>query len=86
MRPSLRNFAAVALMLLVCPGCELEDADGDGAISVDELVASLQNWVCGDETSDPVDDETETPLPEEETTDPATDPTSSAIPSLDEMT
>jgi len=86
MRLPLRNLAAVALLLITCPGCNLEDTDGDGAISVDEFVASLQNGFCGGD--DTTDDETTTPSadePTDETTDPTTDFTS-GTPSLDDLT
>lgn len=83
MRLPLRNLAVAALLLIACPGCNIEDTDGDGLISVDEFVAGLQNGFCGgDDTT--TDDGTTTPSTDEPT-DETTDPTT-ATPSLDDLT
>lgn len=48
MRLSFLGLAAIGLMSLLFPGCQIEDTNGDGVISVEEVQASLQNFFCGD--------------------------------------
>jgi len=85
MRLPLRNLAAVALLSVVCPGCNIEDIDGDGSISVDEFVAGLQNGFCGNGNEDqPVEEETPPTTPDEENQEELTDPTSQ-FPTLSDL-
>lgn len=86
MRNRTKCFAAVVAMLLICPGCEIEDLDGDGFVSSDEIAAAVENWFCGDseETDAPADEGTETPTApstdQPSTDEPLTDPTDPTVP------
>lgn len=63
MRNRTKCLAAVLSLLLICPGCEIEDLNGDGFVSSDEIAAAFENWFCGDteDTDAPADEGTDTP-------------------------
>ena len=43
MRRSLRNSAALLILSLVCPGCDIQfqDCNGDGFVTWDEIEATI---------------------------------------------
>jgi hypothetical protein len=54
----LTKFAcAIALLLVTCTSCSVEDLDlnGDGFVSKGELLAAAFDAVCGDDQSDDLD-------------------------------
>lgn len=48
MRRSLRNSAALLILALVCPGCDIQfqDCNGDGFVTWDEIESTLMGGAC----------------------------------------
>jgi hypothetical protein len=48
MRCRIELLGAATSMLLVMSGCQFQDLNGDGYVTMDEIVTSIENWACGE--------------------------------------
>lgn len=42
------KLITIGFMSLLTPGCQIEDTNGDGIVSVEEIQAGVQSFFCGE--------------------------------------
>lgn len=56
MQVTALKLITIGFMSLLTSGCQIEDTNGDGIVSVEEIQASLRSFFCGESEESPTDD------------------------------